>query len=78
MALKVLEVVAEADAPDADYKTLLQQHPSEITQETRLQQLKDKEERQTRLEGLQQEVDSSSLTSQSFAGQKCCCASNSS
>lgn len=53
---KVLEVVADSESPDVDYVALLQQHPSEISQDARLQQLEHKRQRQSRIEGLQQKV----------------------
>ena len=56
--LQVLEVVAEEEAPLLDYEELLQQHPSEITQDERERQKQFQQDSRSRIASAEAEVGS--------------------
>ena len=54
--LQVLEIVAEEEAPLLSYEELLQQHPSEISQDDRNRQREFQQESRTRYASAEAEV----------------------
>lgn len=67
LLLQVLEVVAEEEAPLLEYEQLLQQHPSEITQEDRNRQKQFQQDSRSRVASAEAEVNfRSSMAEQYF------------
>jgi len=54
--VQILEVVAETDAPLLDYEVLLEQQPSEASQEARQRERETKQEASSRVADAEEEV----------------------